>query len=41
VNSDLGPNEPISETELRLIMSFLGDTIAAILNPEHQDDDEQ
>ena len=41
MSSDLSPNEPICESELRLIIGFVGDTIAAILNPEHRDDDEQ
>jgi hypothetical protein len=41
VTSDLSCNEPVAEAELRLIMFFLGDTIAEILNPECQSDDEQ
>ena len=41
VVSDLSRDEPVTEAELKLIGCLLGDTIAGILNPEHQEDDEQ
>jgi hypothetical protein len=41
VVSDLNPDEPVTEAELRLIKCLLGDSIAPILDPERQSDDEQ
>jgi hypothetical protein len=33
VASDLGPSEPVSESELMLVLSFLNDSIGQLLNP--------
>jgi len=33
VISDIGPNEPVSDAEIRLVLAFLGDKIAQILDP--------
>ena len=41
VKSDLSRDEPVTEAEVKLIRCLLGDTIAGILNPEHQEDDER
>jgi hypothetical protein len=41
VKSDLSRDEPVTEAEVKLIGCLLGDTIAGILNPEQQEDDEQ
>jgi len=33
VTSELNPNEPVSEAEIRLVLAFLNDKIAQILDP--------
>lgn len=33
VISDIGPNEPVTDAEIRLVLAFLSDKIAQILDP--------
>lgn len=36
VISDIGPNEPVSDAEIRLVLAFLSDKIAQILDPANE-----